>query len=1031
MKQSFSNNRDGESSFICSAKGNGAKSVLSCKKKIPGRRESHSSDQVPLVRSFPWEYVDKNNSKTWRFIIENRFPESFLPAELEKLRIAVKKYINTFYYPSWRKKVSILIDYLLTASDLEEAAGDNHTQQMPQVLNPHEYIPIYFVEEFDVSIPDGFGTSVHGGTTDSVANGVNALLYINGLNQFADFSVIPPGTPWAVIARGSDDTKNGIVAEMKANITLGEGPKTFYDVLAHTVATNILEIMGNPGDHIHIANGDTLGLALEEGEVPYENFYRKELCAPFSFGNDNIKKFKGYSMPNFALPCYYHPYVDVLSAAKTGIPSAVYDICGNGSMPLIPYKGIQRIMRQEALDDASPPAVSDMFLASYISPNSDPENIQYVVGGSIYDYESWGFQLVASGISVQQSRKTSNKVKAHHIAKKYGDDDGMGGRRPDAHYFEKAYKRDPINPAERDGWRKNNQGGRNMRFGGPSEGNLTAADLAGVKAIGNSLAAGRKLPAIAVHSHLRDGKRLAKASNSNDRKKVGVPRFDPCKPQLLPFQYIDDNDVLIQRYSFINYAPTKLPPTVIIQGIEAAITHNTKYYLPHWANGIEMTSYTILSDADVPYFDGTFIPFFIVTPEMWNQETGAIGFIAGGAGNLNNVPDAFAGPTIDFYFSGTPDLAAPTIPLGCPFLVCSDRNFVGDCIVTTNVPDLGPFRAGVGVFQPTGFTLPFTAKGVVATPDDTCCVPPTGTTNGVPIAGNILIFGNDPPCATAGPTRYGNVNDSGCAASIAVSRYETGYPGFPSNLGQPYVSEPNQYMVGVDRPVGDALMAESAINPNLEITIGEARFPAPEAAGVLTYILCHETSELNADANYATYILCGDPPSDRAVLFEQLEVGDPAEVNGGITIKTSNGSTFTMEPEPRPAYFIPNLKFESYDHLGLCPNPMIPYSRQQCIGQFLREEGGNVPIYGPQLLGLESSVPGAEYSIRTFLGQNHFNRDNFFVTVPGDPSTIGDEVKFPPDDEISTTPFASIVRNLKQNNNVYYFKYGGVLFPGL
>ena len=940
----------------------------------------HKSKDIKLVKSYPWECVNSKNVKVWKFLLINRYPESFDNAQLKTIKHVVEKYISTYFFPSYRIKASITLHELLSSQDFEAMGLPGTVSQMPAKLNPHNYIPIYLVDEFDPSVPSGFGTSVHGGTNDSVLNGVNPLVYINGNDQFSIFYPLAPGFPWAVIAKGSNESGNGAVAEASANSASGEGPTDVYDVIAHALASNIIEIMGNPGGLMYIANGDTLGLELKPGQKPYENFYLKSMCAPFANGNDNIMQFMDYSMPNFALPCYFHPAVDILSAAKTGKATAVYDILGNGCAPLTPYKGTQFIMRQEAIDDAQPPTLSDMFTATLISDISDPRTITYVAGGSIYDYESWGFQLVDGWLLPNIVNNNTD------------EEDNL--YRPTGRLQHLA-----------------------NRLKVPTKENKKIM----LKVVPKNNIHGRRVPL----------KGIKKSVVTNKSSKSPSKSFDPKKPQLLPFQYVNCKGYLVQRYAVINYSPVRVPKEIVDQCIEAIVKGNELYYLPHWNNTIEVKNYTIHKQSDVPKFDGTFIPLIITVPDLYNTNTAAMGFLGGGASNLNNVPDAFAGPTVDFYFQATPEFSVPALPRGCPFLACSDLNFKGDCQVTTNVPGLGPFRAGTASYEPSNFPLPFTSKGVVGTPDNTCCTAPTGTTNGNPLVGNVLIFGNNPPCQTSGPQRYTNVDNSGCKASIAIRRFASTTPPFPSNLGLPYVSEPSQYMVGLTLADGTALINESAINPNLEITIGVPHYPAPESIAVLSEILCHETSELNGDPNYATYIAAGDPPSDKAILLCQREAGDPSEALHGAFVKSSNGTQFPLEPEPRPAYFIPNLKFESYDHNSLCPNPLIPFARQQCIGHYKSVDNSNAAIYGPQLVSLESSVPGAELSITSFIGQNHFNKQNFFPAVPGDPSTFGPEFLYPPDDEVSTTPFASVVDNLRHNNDVFYFKYGGVLFPGL
>jgi len=675
-------------------------------------------------------------------------------------------------------------------------------------------------------------------------------------------------------------------------------------------------------------------------------------------------------MPNFALPSYFFPYADVLSKGK-----AVFDLKGNGRAPFVPYQGTQFVMYQEGI---SATEITDLNVGQYVSYTKCPRDIFFIGGGSAYDYASWGYQLV---------KQADEAVKVD--------------------------KRDVVFKTLRRGQGLKQIAGVELR----EMANKLTVKIQ-LKTVSNGLFNGRKKTSAHVASFQPIG--VAKPVFPLRHIVKCDRKFDPTKPQLLPFQYLNKDGFVTQRYAVINYSPGRMPPEFVDITLQQVLENIVEVFLPHWNIMADAKNYTVLTQADVPKFDGTFIPFIITVPEQYRTDTAAVGFLAGGASDVCNVPDVISGPKIDFFLKATPRFDIPDIPLGNPMVICSDLNFHGFTVLTTDQPGIGPYQVGVAAFEPSNVTFPITANGVIATPDPTCCATPTGTTTGLPIEGNILIFTNNPPCQTAGPQRFTEVNNSGCIASVAVRRFDGAAPGFPSNLGLPYVDEPSQFMVGINLANGTELSDAINANPNMKLSIAKPIYPAPASVQALTLILSHEFHELMGDPNYATFVATSDPPTDGAIVFAQIEAGDPMEaVDGPISIDADRNIRINESP-PNQAYFLPYLKFKSYDNQGLCPRPLIPIARQQWVTHVAPVEGVNQPLSPNNLLALESSVPGALYSVTSFTGNNIFDPSNYY-------EPLSDAVLFPPDIDVTQTPYASIVDKLLNHDYVYAYTYGGVV----
>lgn len=150
--------------------------------------------------------------------------------------------------------------------------------------------------------------------------------------------------------------------------------------------------------------------------------------------------------------------------------------------------------------------------------------------------------------------------------------------------------------------------------------------------------------------------------DSNHSKRDHKPS---TKPHLLPFQYLDDDGVIVTRYKVINYIPNVLTQEQMETLSKPVVDFfNTRFY-PYWNRKAELEVYTY---PKLPKFDGSFIPLYMAKGAManlatvWGQST-----LTGAGDNLNNNPNALAGPLLTDYLIGVPPL-----PLGNPYLVSND-----------------------------------------------------------------------------------------------------------------------------------------------------------------------------------------------------------------------------------------------------------------------------------------------------------------------------------------------------------------------
>ena len=510
--------------------------------------------------------------------------------------------------------------------------------------------------------------------------------------------------------------------------------------------------------------------------------------------------------------------------------SKVYDFLGHCVAPFTPYKGNQFVLYQEAK--------SELQVGNYISNISDPYNIQFISSGSIYEYSGWGLTQTE-----MENKITTNDLFLHNPmgASKKWKSSGTYKTNSKKHYKK-------INCGFYSGHNR------------------------------NSLHFNHILENVNILECVRHKKIKARS------------RFNPKNPQLLPFQYIDDDGFLSCRFAIVNYSE-KLKSSKINATIPVMEKYLRERYLPYWnIKPVIIKNYTIYNDKDLPVFDGTFIPLFILQVGQFNfNKLG--GLVApGGATNVNNVYNILAGPLITEYLQPYKNFNVPNLPLGNPYLMLSDANFTGAVTITTNKSNVGPF---VGI--PTGASsllnteFPITAQGAVASPDITAC------TNLAPNSMLGKIGVNIRTSNSCDSSVYpNNMANAGAIATITVY---TETPQIFTATG----SKVFGCTIGV---VGYSLIEAIRDDPTIEITISEPVTTLSDI-NILTSILTHEMMELSSDPTYANYIASGNPPTDRSILFSQVEASDPVETLN--VLETDCKKSYSMESFPNPSYFVANL----------------------------------------------------------------------------------------------------------------------------
>ncbi len=849
--------------------------------------------------AFPWEYINENNVKTWRFVVMNYYPDLFDQKKVESIGSAVEKFIATYFYPSWR--VAVDIQYYVSPSEtvIIRSGIDNIDAFNGPTPEVGTFIPVYLQDEFNLeTIPDNFGTAVHGTVSGSPINGPDASFYTN--QAVFTYGQIPYGTPFIVIpAGGIVTTGNGITAEILANKESGEGPTDFYQCLSLTLCHQIIEVLVNPTGAAYVGSGNPLGLGSVDEPRGYPNqiFYIKEAVTPFSQGNCNLFTYKNWTMPNFAYPAYFFPYNT----------SGVYDFLGRTNAPFKPYKGTQFFLYQEAVYGIA----DELQVGNYVSPVDDPCNVQFVLNGSIYDYEGWGLTEVDASL-------TSFAVQITDSVKRKICRSPMHEGRP----AKKKYSYKAIDKVMASRVRHNGHQAKSHIAYAKQNDRVTAASIEGHK----------------------------KAS------------FNPKEPQLLPFQYVDACGDLVCRFRLINYIPEKLPPDQIDQAIPFLERHIESKYLPYYNIKVKVVGNdTIYSDADLPVFDGTFIPFFYLKASQFdlNKLGGLV--IGGGATNVCNVPNVVAGPVISEYV-----LDPPALPLGNPYLMCSENNFLNYMGITTKMQEGSDFApAAPGTFR-LHFDEEALALDLRNNNIDLLYISELGTS---PFPGvNNLSSPDGIAFLGGGRDALGPYWDFDIQALVANP--QIGFTFLFQVVKQNDSSIISDEIVLLTDQIDALLLAGHG---DLLVKLSHNNM------GVFTSVTAHEMQELASDPNYATYIATSNPPVDGAILFSQYEASDPVERLN--TLEPGTKKALAMNAFPIPAYFSASLRTNNYDNTGYIFRPLVPFSRQQIVYQQQGDALHVAWVLGPAPALLLNDI-GSIFDGNTFYPPQNAGQSNVIANTP-------------------------------------------------
>lgn len=793
---------------------------------------------VEMASSYPWEFVDENNFKTWRFVIKNFNGTVFSPTQVAAIAAKVEKFINSVVFLSWRIKVKIEAPVLPTIAQLE--AGDvaqrfgNYMQSSLPLQDT--YIPIFLIDEFKSShVANNFATAIHGLTGATIDTNKTCSFWMDSTWSWLP-GFAPMGFPFVVIPSGSTATGNGIAARVASNVTNGDGPTTFSQVLCHTLASHIISIVVNPTTTNYVITGDSIGNYVPSYDLTYKSIinFKKDPVEPFERGLDNIVTFEGYSMPNFAYPAYFYPHND----------SGIYDYLGKTNAPFAPWKGKQMLMYQVNTggDSSGTMVLSDMSHAYLFRDSTDSANhLRLSVNGGLYDCKSWGWSSYTLAGGVSRSPTVTTKQMYLHVT---------------------------------------------------------------------------------------------------------PPAFDRSLPQLNKTYYIDPEDnVLTMRFGIVNFTPSKVDPVYLDSVLPLMEAELRRIYTNHWNIKCKfVANYTVHTNADQPTYDGTWIPYFICATEQFNFDSfGALAAYSG-AFNTCMTYNNFSGSLIGEYLWDWKDasnnviISVPNLPLGCPYIMQPTAGFAG---VTTMTTSVGGFSQDSYIIGGTKFglqhPLPQAAVGLQEIIIQDIASPDANLTN-EKLNGKIAVlqFGISGITNTYKTRTIQACEAAGAIGIILIQTYAT------LNTGSAAIQTSHIQGYLLNQTQGTTFLSLLRANPLMTVTMSAER---PNQFNNLraTYIISHEATEESRDPAYAEYIISmafptldasGNSNGNGALVGNQIQNAD--EIERFNPIVTDGVNFAILNAYPLPAYFVPNLKFQSYDMTGASIRPLLPMSRNQQFFQLER-----------------------------------------------------------------------------------------------
>jgi len=864
--------------------------------------------------------VIDDNVKHFKFIIMNYNTSSFSDKKLEDISHALESFISEYFYPSWRLKAKIKI---FTPPDLATLENDGVFYPVSSCwINPKEEMGSFI----PIYLVDEFDSSISDNFATAV-HGNTSGTPVSGYNALLYLNGDNPLAQYGILPFGTPF------------IVIPSGSTNTGNGINAAIASNTITGDG-PTDFYQVLS-QTLCHEVIEIMVNPTGAQYTEWGNPIGFGlpdtartsfelrlHEAVDPFSQgkdnlYMHKGWTMTNFAYPtyfYTDIDVLSKG---KAIYDFLGNGIGPWIPYKGNQFVIVQTSQNGTN----SDVLVGNYVSPSNSPNLNQLQLQGSIYTYDGWGLKsnsdfVPAISKMVDPSERKSNRAKGSSIMKPFND-------------FKATIK--PI-PALLPG---RNHNSSNFQ---------------------------KKLTVKASN------KKLVSHSRSHDRH----------KPQLPPFQYVNHEGTLCQRFKFIIYTPY-----VTKQMLEDAIpcfnNFFKKEFVPQWKVYPDLDKRIYFGPDDLPKFDGSFVPIFFFRTDQYDlNKIGIINVTSGANDIINNIEQlSMMGGLISENI-----LNAPVLPLGNPYIMMPDRRFTA-IEITTDQPGLGPFFAvqqGSNVFLP--FSFPFTAQGAAAADTDACGALPPGS-----MTGKIGINVRSPSCNSL--VYPENMYNAGAVASITVN-----------SSPRAFAADGSPLWGCTAEPAAIALFNAVQSNPNINITLNIVSQPYVNVLNNITYTISHEIEESIMDP-IGEHILVGNPPVDQAIYLPIIENVDPVENIAGVWASDGKISV-QMSPVMYPSYFVPNLRTNSYDTTNMTFAALIPQNTQYGLYHANQEEP-----FMPILFGTNYGIFAAsesELDVVLAGGNGIFDvNNNYPPIVPSQPEV-----------PVSTTPWASIFDNLQNLRNIFF-----------
>ena len=545
----------------------------------------------------------QDNVFKFKYQIINLDPQNFNPAKVEEIAKTVQEYVEKYVYPNWHMAVEIDVFTPVNNNSLTLFFG---TSLDPNVVTG-TYIPIYLVNEFNSNIENDFAIAIHGNVSGSVINGPNALTYLpaqpNAMPTYPNPSLETPAL-YQAIPFGTP-----FVVIPAGSTSTGNGIQAA--VTRNRADTSL-------GPKILMRLSLTLSREVIETLINPTGALYNGSGEPTGPTMDTIFYIVEAVAP-FAAGTDNIVQFNGWPMTNFAFPSyffpfnnsGVYDLLQRSSAPFTPYKGSQFFLYQKSLS-ADGSVTTDMEAGALVSTPGAPNSIQFVLNGSIYSFENWGLK---------------QEINVQTLAS------------PD--------------PSHMKGQKVNLKKSKKKQVKGQQT-------LTSFQGLSSGVHARRQH--LDLDRAMRSCTRVSVKEVANQTSKT---KTVSNKPHLLPFQFLDEDGVVTIRFKIINFIPYLLKPEDINPLSKTMVEFFNSRFYPYWNRKATIENYTAPC---LPVFDGSFIPFYVVSSAMSNLNTPwGQSLLSGAADNLNNVPNALAGPLITEYLTGIPPL-----PLANPYLITND-----------------------------------------------------------------------------------------------------------------------------------------------------------------------------------------------------------------------------------------------------------------------------------------------------------------------------------------------------------------------